>query len=671
MIHTPRTTAFALVFLLAGCGVASAPIVESSETPSPDDTAPTPVTTAGGSGSEGALLLPTADRLDAIAKGAGVVELPEGTFPLGYVPTPVEIPQPELEPAPWSVVSAELPASYDLRELGRVTAVRDQGTCGSCWAFASYASGESALRPDATWDFSEEHLNLAHGFDIRPCNGGNAQMSTGYMARGAGPALEADAPYTGRVVTPPLVTPKRVLREALTLPNRASATDNDTLKRAIRDYGAIYTSMNWNATSWRGASAAFYDAGPRRAANHAVALVGWNDDYPKASFAKVPPTNGAFLVRNSWGRGFGDGGYFWISYHDAYVGRENMAFASFGETGLSDATYQLDRYGATSALTYTTATTWSANVHTTSAPGEVESVGFWTSLPSTTVKVTLYEAPTDGAPTSGSLLGTQEISEPFAGYHTVSFAKDGIQLGAKRRFSVVVQVTAPSRTSYVPLEAPFAGYSSRVVATAGTSFVSSDGKAWTDTARTWKANAPLKVFLKTVPNCDDKNACTKDRWDGAKCVNEAVPQGTVCRAAAGPCDAAEVCDGTGAACPSDRFATAGRTCRAAAGACDVAEVCDGKSAACPADKLVGPGTVCRAAEGACDVAEVCTGRAAACPSNGFRARGTVCRAAEGVCDLAETCTGASATCPSDVVAKAGRSCGPNKRVCDGTSKTCN
>ena len=58
-----------------------------------------------------------------------------------------------------------LPSYYDLRDEGRVTPVGDQQQCGCCWAFATYASQESYLRPGETLDFSENNLKNLHGFD--------------------------------------------------------------------------------------------------------------------------------------------------------------------------------------------------------------------------------------------------------------------------------------------------------------------------------------------------------------------------------------------------------------------------------------------------------------------------------------------------------------------------
>jgi hypothetical protein len=73
---------------------------------------------------------------------------------------------------------------------------------------------------------------------------------------------------------------------------------------------------------------------------------------------------------------------------------------------------------------------------------------------------------------------------------------------------------------------------------------------------------------------------------GACVVAGPGPPGTECRAAAGPCDLAESCDGIAVTCPPDALAPAGSTCRPASGPCDVAEACAGGTAACPTDVVV-------------------------------------------------------------------------------------
>ncbi len=160
------------------------------------------------------------------------------------------------------------------------------------------------------------------------------------------------------------------------------------------------------------------------------------------------------------------------------------------------------------------------------------------------------------------------------------------------------------------------------------------------------------------------------------CSNPAKPAGTICRAAAGPCDLAEVCDGTGAACPADALAPVTTVCRASAGPCDVAETCTGASAACPADTLAPVTTVCRASAGPCDVAETCTGTSAACPPDGLLQASFACRPAAGLCDATELCSGTSAACPPDAFLPASTICRPSTGTCDpaescsGSGPTC-
>jgi uncharacterized protein (TIGR03382 family) len=129
-----------------------------------------------------------------------------------------------------------------------------------------------------------------------------------------------------------------------------------------------------------------------------------------------------------------------------------------------------------------------------------------------------------------------------------------------------------------------------------------------------------------------------------------LSSGTLCRPSAGPCDIAEVCSGSSAACPADAFVPSATLCRASAGDCDVAESCTGTSAGCPADAFA-VSTVCRASAGACDVAEVCSGASANCPTDAFADATTVCRPAMCVGSTAvsqATCSGASVLCPAEV-----------------------
>jgi hypothetical protein len=116
---------------------------------------------------------------------------------------------------------------------------------------------------------------------------------------------------------------------------------------------------------------------------------------------------------------------------------------------------------------------------------------------------------------------------------------------------------------------------------------------------------------------------------------------TTCRAAAGSCDVAETCTGTGASCPDDALVPASTECRPAAGPCDLAEACSGLDAVCPSDAK--STAECRGSTGPCDPAEVCDGIANACPVDALEPNGTICDDGN-PCTGTGTCDGSTAPC---------------------------
>ena len=162
----------------------------------------------------------------------------------------------------------------------------------------------------------------------------------------------------------------------------------------------------------------------------------------------------------------------------------------------------------------------------------------------------------------------------------------------------------------------------------------------------------------------DCQACSVAQGAAKDGVCGPVKAGRVCRPAAGPCDAAESCDGLTSGCPVDALATAGTICRGALGVCDVAESCSGSSGQCPADQHRPSTAVCRAQAGACDLAEQCDGSAAHCPPDKHQPAGTQCRAQAGICDVAESCSGSAASCPVDSHAPATTVCRQAAGICD-------
>ncbi|MCX7830985.1 MAG: surface layer protein B, partial [Acidobacteria bacterium] len=158
-------------------------------------------------------------------------------YNLGAIPSPLFLPHLKTEQtAPYSFAT---PSSYDLRNYGKVTSVKNQGDCGSCWAFATIASVESCLLPGETADYSENNLKDRHGFDLSCCDGGNIDMAAAYFTRWDGPVKESEDSYNQySCYSPSSLTCQKHIQEVLYIAGRESALDNEGIKQAVMNYGA-------------------------------------------------------------------------------------------------------------------------------------------------------------------------------------------------------------------------------------------------------------------------------------------------------------------------------------------------------------------------------------------------------------------------------------------------
>ncbi|MDD1660530.1 MAG: lectin like domain-containing protein, partial [Methanomicrobiales archaeon] len=450
---------------------------------------------------------------DAAAKGFPAADRKNtpGNRGLGIIPSPLdkehlkgkkitrelllESGAPEEEGTGGDIVGA-LPPTFDLRSGGRVSPVKDQGACGSCWAFASYGSLESTLLPAQLWDFSENNLKNTHGFDLGPCSGGNDDMSTAYLARWSGPVSEADDPYSASGTTSPtgLLTRQHV-QDVYSIPPRASSLDNDNIKTAVQTYGAMYSTIYWTSASYNSVNRGYYYSGTSYS-NHAIAIVGWDDAFDRNKFTPVAPGNGAFIVKNSWGTSWGASGYFYVSYYDTQIGKDNAIFTAQATTNYNRV-YQYDPLGWTNSLGYGSNTAWFANVFTTAADESLAAVSFYTATTNAAYQVQVYRDPTSGPISTAGAVTTQTGTIALPGYHTVTLTTP-VALTSGHKFSIVVRLQTPGYNYPVPLETPFTGYSSGAIASAGQSYISSSGTSWTDlTGYYSNRNVCLKGFTTT------------------------------------------------------------------------------------------------------------------------------------------------------------------------------
>ena len=386
------------------------------------------------------------------------------------------------------------PATYDLRDHNKVSEIRDQGPNGSCWTFACYSSLESTLRPGEILDFSEKHMRNTHGFDWGPEKGGNRFISTAYLARWSGPILEEEDPYSPYdFVSPKNLVRAKDIKEVMYLPDMDVDFDEgmNAIKDAIMNYGAVQTAMYASNKYLNQAEWAHYC--PKRLnGNHAVAIIGWDDNYPKENFRQTPPHNGAWLIRNSWGKGMGIDGYYWASYYDTVVGTNNAVYFA-KDKGESDYIYQYDPYGMTRTVGYN-GKGYGANVFGPVKEKQyVNGAGFYVPAANTDYKVYVVKDYKGLDSLKNDRVEVASGTVEYPGYTTVTFDKQEVQKDSK--FAVVVYYTTLETYYPIPIEARERKYASRVNAYPGQSYTSSDGESWKDlTVYNSSANVCIKGF---------------------------------------------------------------------------------------------------------------------------------------------------------------------------------
>lgn len=386
---------------------------------------------------------------------------------------------------------AGYPTSYDLRSLNKVTSVKDQGSSGSCWSFATYGSMESYLMPGENWDFSENNLKNNAGFDWGANNGGNYFMSMAYLTRWSGPVSESADPYNASSTTSPSGLPvQKHVQNAFVIPDRSSPTDNDNIKWALMNYGAVYTTMYMvYPSSYYNATDSAYYYGTKVSGNHAVTIVGWNDSYSSSNFKQVPQGNGAFIVKNSWGSSWGDSGYFYVSYYDANIGVLNAIFTADPVTNY-DHIYQYDTLGWVGSFGYNSNTAWFANDFTAGSKENISAAGFYTA--------TLNSQYTVDVIVNNVIVGTKTGALPLAGYNTVVL-NTPVSVNSGDKFRVAVQLTTPGYNYPVPVEYPVQGYCSGAYSNASESYVGTSLNTLQD-VRTIFTNGDVCLKAYTVNN---------------------------------------------------------------------------------------------------------------------------------------------------------------------------
>ena len=205
------------------------------------------------------------------------------------------------------------PSSYDWRNQGRVSAVKDQASCGSCWAFSTVANLEGLYyaKKKVMKTFSEQMLVDCDTKDSG-CNGGLMQYSFNWLKSNGGIMLEKDYPYTGVDGTCKSdkskyadfkVTGYKKLGSTI---STWSCQDEDKIKEFLYETGPLSVALNADYLSSYTGGIVDYTSSkcPYSGINHAVTLVGYGADSSS--------NMNYWIVKNSWGKDWGESGYFRI-----------------------------------------------------------------------------------------------------------------------------------------------------------------------------------------------------------------------------------------------------------------------------------------------------------------------------------------------------------------------
>jgi C1A family cysteine protease/fibronectin type 3 domain-containing protein len=238
-----------------------------------------------------------------------------------------------------AVRAASYPARYDPRSSLSLP-VRNQKPSNMCWAYTLAANLEISFKRAGAglFDLSEEHLayffanrkNDPLGNTANDRNevqhsyreGGNQTLAAIFLSTWSGMALESQVPYETNadhtLDSEKVPDPSMAYKTTAYLENAAfSSYSVNNIKNLILEYGSVSMSFGMYDSYYNPHMYAYSYPGSA-GVNHAVTLVGWDDNFSRENFNEDSEvtSDGAWIARNSWGDDWGDGGYFYISYQN-------------------------------------------------------------------------------------------------------------------------------------------------------------------------------------------------------------------------------------------------------------------------------------------------------------------------------------------------------------------
>lgn len=406
----------------------------------------------------------------------------EGPARTGFVPIAFDLSHlvPKMPPGSMPLP----PVRFDWRELGKISPVKNQSSCGSCYSFASLGNFEARLLIDGEplSNLSENNVKECEWWEANgyagSCNGGNYERVAHYLSTN-GTVLETCDPYVASDVTC-----KGTCPYAMTLLGWSAVSGDvipspSIIKGYLQNHGPLYTSLYaGNGDAWNTEFNAYDGSYTMRytgseATNHAVLIVGWDDTLSHAG------GQGAWIVKNSWGTSWGgtcgygtEGGYFTIAYGSGSIGKFTSYMSEWQPYDPDEQLLYHDEAGFFgTAMGYGGTTGWSMCKYVPGDNIEIKRVEFWTTDATSDVDVYIYD---DFNGSSLSNLLASELNRGYDeyGYHSVELTTP-LSVSAGNAIYAVVKMTNFTYTYPIAID-------SYGTPTPNSCYISSSGSSWTD-----------------------------------------------------------------------------------------------------------------------------------------------------------------------------------------------
>ena len=434
-------------------------------------------------------------------------QIPEGVAVGGYIPSDLDYNTPVYNGNANNGIALyadEVPAAYPSDGIAGIQRTypvsRDQNPYGSCWAFSSLGLAEFDLISKGqmssvidlselqlayfTFNFVQDPLGGTAGDTAKFYNenyssangylnyGGNYEMAMRRLGQWISPTDESKVPYSqaADVLKNGLDDSYAYDRSAPHLENAylINIKENaDDVKKQIMEHGAVgtmydhlYAGATYKGTIYsENADAAPYNAyydttsTARYGGSHAVMIVGWDDHFSKDNFMRgeQPSSDGAWLIRNSWGEGAYNFDYFWMSY-ETYSLADTAYVFDFETNDGYDNNYQLDGGLQTYAKSSPDAQLTAANIFEVQKKAgvkseELEAVSLsFTQSASVNYTIAIYTDLLSSQPTYGTAHpeATTSGTTSYAGVYTIPL-NQAVELQPGTKYSVVVTIDKGSK----------------------------------------------------------------------------------------------------------------------------------------------------------------------------------------------------------------------------------